>query len=40
MLNRLVLKGDKVLQRLLEDAGRQWQHQVLQEWVGVSRPPL
>ena len=40
MLNRLVLNGDTVPQRLVEYANRQWQRPSVQEWVGMKRPPL
>ncbi|SAI11276.1 glutathione S-transferase [Bordetella ansorpii] len=40
MLNRLVLNGDTVPQRLVEYANRQWQRPSVQEWVGMKRPAL
>lgn len=40
MLNRLVLNGDAVPQRLVEYATRQWQRPSVQEWVGMKRPAL
>ncbi|SMG55189.1 glutathione S-transferase [Paraburkholderia susongensis] len=40
MLNRLVLNGDPVPQRLKDYAGRQWQRPAVQQWVQLERPPL
>lgn len=40
MLNRLVLNGDAVPQRLASYAGRQWQRPSVQRWVRQVRPPL
>lgn len=38
MLNRLVLNGDAVPQRLAEYARHQWQRPSVQRWVTLSRP--
>jgi glutathione S-transferase len=40
MLNRLVLHGDPVPERLAAYASRQWQRPSVQEWVNRPRPPL
>ena len=40
MLNRLVLHGDPVPERLATYASRQWQRPTVQKWVNQSRPPL
>lgn len=40
MLNRLVLNGDAVPERLAEYAGRQWELPAIQEWLSLDRPPL
>ncbi|OLS60284.1 glutathione transferase [Pseudomonas putida] len=40
MLNRLVLNGDKVPQRLQDYAARQWQRASVREWVEKVRPAL
>jgi glutathione S-transferase len=40
MLNRLVLNGDPVPQRLADYAKRQWQRPSVQRWVALDRPPL
>lgn len=40
MLNRLVLNGDPVPEKLAAYAKRQWQLPAVQEWVGFERPPL
>lgn len=40
MLNRLVLNGDPVPQRLAAYAGRQWQRPSVQKWVLQARPPV
>jgi glutathione S-transferase len=40
MLNRLVLNGDAVPERLSEYATRQWEHPAVRQWVGFERPPL
>lgn len=40
MLNRLVLNGDPVPERLAGYATRQWQRPTVQLWVNQSRPPL
>lgn len=40
MLNRLILNGDPVPERLKWYAARQWQRAAVQEWVGMSRPAL
>jgi glutathione S-transferase len=40
MLNRLVLHGDPVPERLALYAGRQWQRPTVQKWVHQKRPPL
>lgn len=40
MLNRLVLNGDRVPQRLVDYATHQWQRPSVQSWVMQQRPPL
>lgn len=40
MLNRLVLNGDPVPERLASYAKRQWERASVQAWVGMERPPL
>lgn len=40
MLNRLVLNGDPVPERLVAYARRQWQRPSVQLWVNQRRPPL
>lgn len=40
MLNRLVLHGDPVPERLAGYAHRQWQRPTVQKWVNQRRPPL
>jgi glutathione S-transferase len=40
MLNRLVLNGDEVPERLASYARRQWQRPSVQRWVTQKRPPL
>lgn len=40
MLNRLVLNGDPVPERLAAYAKRQWQRPTVQLWVNQRRPPL
>ena len=40
MLNRLVMNGDKVPQRLVDYAVHQWQRPSVQRWVAMNRPPL
>jgi glutathione S-transferase len=40
MLNRLVLHGDPVPQRLIAYANRQWQQPAVQRWVTRPRPSL
>ena len=40
MLNRLVLNGDPVPERLAAYAKHQWQRPTVQLWVNQSRPPL
>jgi glutathione S-transferase len=40
MLNRLVLNGDAVPQRLADYARRQWTHPAVRAWVDFERPPL
>ncbi|WP_321814044.1 MULTISPECIES: glutathione transferase [unclassified Paraburkholderia] len=40
MLNRLVLNGDSVPERLVEYATQQWQRPSVQRWVALKRPPL
>ncbi|HCN46710.1 MAG TPA: glutathione transferase [Pseudomonas sp.] len=40
MLNRLILNGDEVPQRLKDYAALQWQRPSVQEWVGKVRPAL
>ena len=40
MLNRLVLNGDPVPQRLADYARRQWRHPAVQRWVEFERPAL
>ncbi|WP_179402328.1 glutathione transferase [Burkholderia guangdongensis] len=39
MLNRLVLNGDPVPQRLADYAKHQWQRPSVQRWVTLERPP-
>jgi glutathione S-transferase len=39
MLNRLVLNGDPVPQRLVEYARQQWQRPAVQLWLALDRPP-
>lgn len=39
MLNRLVLNGDSVPQRLAEYARYQWQRPSVQRWASLARPP-
>ncbi|BEP40066.1 glutathione transferase [Variovorax sp. V15] len=39
MLNRLVMNGDAVPQRLASYADRQWQRPSVQRWVALERPP-
>ncbi|MDE0840536.1 MAG: glutathione S-transferase, partial [Kiritimatiellae bacterium] len=38
MLNRLILAGDAVPERLSEFARAQWQRPSVQEWVNMQRP--
>jgi glutathione S-transferase len=38
MLNRLVLGGDPVPERLAAYASTQWQRPSVQAWIGMSRP--
>jgi len=40
MLNRLILNGDAVPQRLQDYAARQWQRPSVREWVEQARPAL
>ncbi|WP_047197348.1 glutathione transferase [Caldimonas brevitalea] len=40
MLNRLVLNGDAVPERLAHYARHQWQRPSVQQWVQQRRPPL
>ena len=40
MLNRLVLHGDPVPERLAVYANCQWQRSTVQKWVNQERPPL
>jgi glutathione S-transferase len=40
MLNRLLLNGDAVPERLAAYARRQWQRPTVQLWVNQERPPL
>lgn len=40
MLNRLVLNGDTVPQRLVDYAAHQWQRPSIQRWIALNRPPL
>jgi len=37
MLNRLVMHGDPMPEKLKAYAARQWEHPAIQEWVGLSR---
>ncbi|MDN6886359.1 glutathione transferase [Variovorax sp. CAN2819] len=39
MINRLVMNGDAVPQRLSSYADRQWQRPSVQRWVALERPP-
>ena len=40
MLNRLVMNGDAVPQKLIAYAIRQWERPAVQQWVALDRPPL
>ncbi len=40
MLNRLVLHGDAVPDKLAAYARRQWQRPSVQKWINQKRPPL
>ncbi len=40
MLNRLVLNGDTVPQRLADYATQQWQRPSVRPWLELTRPPL
>lgn len=40
MLNRLVLNGDQVPQRLVDYANHQWQRPSVRRWMALERPPL
>jgi glutathione S-transferase len=40
MLNRLVLNGDPVPERLALYARQQWQRPSVQLWLELKRPPL
>lgn len=40
MLNRLVLHGDPVPERLVIYANHQWQRPTVQKWVNQNRPPM
>jgi len=39
MLNRLVMNGDAVPQRLAEYTRKQWQRPAVQIWATMNRPP-
>jgi glutathione S-transferase len=38
MLNRLIMHGDEVLERLVVYANHQWQRPSIQHWVNLPRP--
>jgi len=40
MLNRLILNGDQVPQRLKDYAARQWERPSVGQWIELDRPPL
>ena len=40
MLQRLIVLGDQVPQRLIDYATLQWRRQTLQQWIRRPRPPL
>ncbi|WP_241024537.1 glutathione transferase [Paraburkholderia sp. Ac-20340] len=40
MLNRLVLNGDAVPEKLADYARHQWQRPTVQRWLALERPPL
>ena len=40
MLQRLIVLGDPVPQRLIDYATLQWRRQTLQQWIRRPRPPL
>ena len=40
MLNRLVMHGDQVPEKLIAYAQKQWQRPTVQQWVKQVRPPL
>jgi glutathione S-transferase len=40
MLNRLILHGDSVPERLIAYAKQQWKRPTVQQWVNKTRPPL
>jgi glutathione S-transferase len=40
MLNRLILNGDEVQDRLVRYARAQWERPSVQQWVRRERPPL
>ena len=40
MLQRLIVLGDPVPQRLIEYATLQWRRPTLQQWIDRPRPPL
>lgn len=40
MLNRLVVSGDAIPERLAAYTKRQWQRPSIQAWAGLERPPL
>jgi glutathione S-transferase len=40
MLQRLVVLGDPVPQRLIDYANLQWRRPTVQQWVHHQRPPL
>ena len=39
MLNRLIMNGDRVPQRLVDYAYHQWQRPSVQRWMALERPP-
>ncbi|MGP8096109.1 MAG: glutathione S-transferase, partial [Steroidobacteraceae bacterium] len=40
MLQRLIVLGDPVPQRLIDYAGLQWRRPTVQQWIRRPRPPL
>jgi glutathione S-transferase len=40
MLNRLILNGDHVPQRLKDYAAHQWERSSVSQWIELDRPPL